>query len=377
LNLTIAVIINDVASVNIDGATISEALTAADGESVEMLELQNGCVCCGPQAGELASSIKSLVALGHERGLPFDHVVVEMSGVADPHVVKTNLRLGGIHVSRVVTLVDTPAFAEQWMTIDVMEQRAGLATGEEASARQEATAAALATPADLEADECAAKRRVVSLLVAQIEAADVIVLNKIDMSTEDEVVAAAGLCRALARADAGQFTGEEVREADATVVRASFGACDVADLLPRLVDSGTDHACPSLNQHVHGHEHGQASASPTTTAPTPVDTTVDGLGIDSFVFTAADRPFDDARLTHLIERWPLPSKESASFDLAAFGQPKPAEPLPGADGCAWEAVLRSKGNIWLRSRHRIRPRPPGRPPRVLWHTRRVCWTGVA
>ena len=42
-----------------------------------------------------------------------------MSGVADPGVVKANLALGNVDVARVVTLVDVPAFAEQWMSFDV------------------------------------------------------------------------------------------------------------------------------------------------------------------------------------------------------------------------------------------------------------------
>jgi G3E family GTPase len=48
--LNVAVIVNDVASVNIDGAIIrTEIAAAAESGSapIELLELENGCICCG------------------------------------------------------------------------------------------------------------------------------------------------------------------------------------------------------------------------------------------------------------------------------------------------------------------------------------------
>ena len=48
---------------------------------------------------------------------------VAIAQVADPRVVKFNLEDGGVDVDRVVTLVDAPAFAEQWMSYDAMEDR--------------------------------------------------------------------------------------------------------------------------------------------------------------------------------------------------------------------------------------------------------------
>ena len=77
-DLKVAVVVNDVAAVNVDGSIVKRELVETDGEPVELLELQNGCVCCGPEAGELAQSIRGMV-----KGRGFDHVVVELSGVAD------------------------------------------------------------------------------------------------------------------------------------------------------------------------------------------------------------------------------------------------------------------------------------------------------
>ena len=78
-----------------------------------------------------------------------------------------------------------------------------------------------------------------------------------------------------------------------------------------------------------------------------MDTTVDGLGIDSFVFSAR-RPFNDGRLMHLIESWPV-SLKTTPFDLTDL---RPGgSGAPPEEASPWEAVLRSKGNLWLSSRH--------------------------
>ena len=143
--LKVGVIVNDVASVNIDANVIARLLTrqgdcsaagggAEDSEVVDMIELENGCVCCGPDAGQLGPAVRKLALQGLERGSPFDHIVIELSGVADPAAVKFNLGMDGVQVSRVVTLVDANAFPSQYHSWDVMQEREDLGGGEEASA---------------------------------------------------------------------------------------------------------------------------------------------------------------------------------------------------------------------------------------------------
>ena len=46
-DLKVAVVVNDVAAVNVDGSIVKRELVETDGEPVELLELQNGCVRCG------------------------------------------------------------------------------------------------------------------------------------------------------------------------------------------------------------------------------------------------------------------------------------------------------------------------------------------
>ena len=154
--LKIAVLVNDVAAVNVDAMSVRRTTIEEDG--VEMVQLENGCVCCGPGSGELAPAVRSLV----ERADPtFDHVVIELSGVADPINVQTNLANGGVQVDRKVALVDADAFPELYGTVQTAGEREDLA----------GTGVAVADP-------CAVDRRVVELLLLQIETADTILVNK-------------------------------------------------------------------------------------------------------------------------------------------------------------------------------------------------------
>ena len=74
--LKIAVLVNDLASVNVDAGTLRRASATEDG--VTTIELQNGCVCCGACGADLAPILRRL----SQRSQGFDHLVVELSGVA-------------------------------------------------------------------------------------------------------------------------------------------------------------------------------------------------------------------------------------------------------------------------------------------------------
>ena len=67
-------------------------------DGVDLIQLENGCVCCGPSAGSLAPAVRQMCADSIVRGEPFDHVVIELSGVADPEVVTRMLSDDDIEV---------------------------------------------------------------------------------------------------------------------------------------------------------------------------------------------------------------------------------------------------------------------------------------
>ena len=78
--LRIAVLVNDVAAVNVDAMALRRTQVEAGG-GIEMVQLENGCVCCSA-SGDLVPAVEALL----DNPEPFDHVVIELSGVADADV---------------------------------------------------------------------------------------------------------------------------------------------------------------------------------------------------------------------------------------------------------------------------------------------------
>jgi Ni2+-binding GTPase involved in maturation of urease and hydrogenase len=98
--LRIAVIVNDVASVNIDSKLVRRKSTASFSEDevssmdamshgvpAGIVELQNGCACCS-LSDELLTSVSELITLSDLRQdkEKFDHIVIEMSGKSSPAI---------------------------------------------------------------------------------------------------------------------------------------------------------------------------------------------------------------------------------------------------------------------------------------------------
>ena len=165
--LKIGMIVNDVAEINIDAALVAVrgGGSAAAGDTVE---LQNGCACCS-SAEELIQSVEKLMALAETRGVPWDHVVVEASGVAEPREIRDNFLnvatsqpelLAGARLHTMVTVVDASTFLAEFEKRNKVEQRPDLGTD----------------------DYTDNNRQVVDLMCEQVECADVLVVNKTDLS---------------------------------------------------------------------------------------------------------------------------------------------------------------------------------------------------
>ena len=348
--LKIAVLVNDVAAVNVDAQLLRRS--TIDAEGVEMVELENGCVCCGPGAGGLAPAVKALAMRmdANAEAFAFDHIVVELSGVADPTNVQKNLNAGGVIVDRKVALVDANAFPFLYNSVSEITND-------------------LAGEGQVEADPCAADRRVVELLLSQIETADTILVNKCDLATADELQTTLTTCRAL--------------NPEAKICSTTFGDAALAELLPLELaggamagkegdEAGREAGCtdPTCTDPTHAHEHSHDAdagcTDPTCTDPThahehshgaAVPNSAEGIGFETFVYRAR-RPFVMARLGALVQGWPLPVKEIlTSDDLTSPGgealRRSRARGEEQAGGAEFANVLRSKGTCWLDQQHRV------------------------
>ena len=358
-NIKIGTIVNDVASVNIDAKLISNSdsnnsnriESMADG----VVELQNGCACC-TLADELITSVERLTE-GGKRDL--DAIVIELSGVADPVAVQENWdqakRQGHpttqyVELKRTVTLVDSSTFGTDWFTWDLAGDREDwIESGEDHSA----------------------VRKVPELLAEQVEAADLLLINKIDLAGKDQVKVANGLARGL--------------NEKAAIMEVEFGHVDPEELLGKAlagpsVDSH-DHSHQEDNDelhsnshshdhssdysetecadasHSHSHEHSHSHDHSECLDPECTDNShshahnhqvqtsaVDHLGISSFVYKASV-PFNSQRLLALLTRWPIPIKDSLDLDLVVgLGKDDVDDAV---DNKAFAGVLRSKGFCWM------------------------------
>ena len=93
-----AIIINEFGEINIDNQLVV-------GADEEVLELNNGCMCCRVR-GDLVKSVSNLV----RKGKRFDYLLVETTGLADPSPIAHTFMLPDLadHVKldSIVTMVD-------------------------------------------------------------------------------------------------------------------------------------------------------------------------------------------------------------------------------------------------------------------------------
>ena len=78
LGYKIAVVVNDVAALNIDASFVRKSGRKKAFDDNAIIEMQNGCVCCTLRT-DLVKAIAELATMGK-----YDAIVVEASGVSEP-----------------------------------------------------------------------------------------------------------------------------------------------------------------------------------------------------------------------------------------------------------------------------------------------------
>jgi len=163
--LKVAVIVNDMSEVNIDGALIERGGSELSRVDEKLVEMSNGCICCTLRE-DLLLEVGRLAKEGR-----FDYLLIESTGISEPLPVAetfTFMDEAGQSLSEVaqldtmVTVVDAGRFLDDWEGGESLEDR-GLAL-----------------------DETDA-RGIADLLVDQVEFANVLVINKTDRLDEGEL----------------------------------------------------------------------------------------------------------------------------------------------------------------------------------------------
>ena len=282
----VAIIVNDIAEVNIDGKQIGDKILQTE---EKLVELENGCLCCTLR-GDLFDETLNLALEG-----VYDYLIIEASGVSEPLPIAATFTFpmddgkslkDVAHLDTMVTVVDAFNFLDQYHSdeMEIQERKTRLQTHDQTS--------------------------VVELMIDQLEFANVILVNKSDMVSAEELDRIHQMVRAI--------------NAEAKIIDTNHGQVDLSEIMntnsfdfdkaqeyptwvkevERETTNGHDHG----NGHDHSHDHGHGL----------VHSHSHEFGLTAFVYRAR-RPFVPKRLMEFM-----------------------GPPIPG--------LIRSKGYFWLCTR---------------------------
>jgi G3E family GTPase len=264
----VAVIVNDMSEVNIDAQLVARGAELSRTEE-KLVEMTNGCICCTLREDLL----KEVRALAEQR--KFDYLLIESTGVSEPMPVAATFSFRDdqghslADVSKLdtmVTVVDARTMCRDYSSTDFLRDR-----GESAG------------PDDT--------RSIVGLMVDQIEFANVVIVNKSDEVSEEEL----GTCLRIIKA----------LNPEAEVVTTNYAkVAPEAILGTGLFDQEKAEDAPGWAKELYGFK----DHKPET----------EEYGIDSFVYRAR-RPFHPERFFRFLNS-------------------------------SWPGVIRAKGFFWIASR---------------------------
>lgn len=163
--LRAAVLVNDMSEINVDALQVASGPAQLSRTEEKLVELSNGCICCTLRE-DLLREVFSLAREGR-----FDYLIIESTGIAEPLPIAETFLFtdeAGVGLSQVaqldtlVTVVDAAGFLRDFRSEDALRDR-GLAADED-------------------------DNRDLSLLLAdQVEFANVIVINKTDLVSPEQL----------------------------------------------------------------------------------------------------------------------------------------------------------------------------------------------
>ena len=266
--LRVAVIVNDMSEVNVDARLVKTGSARLSRVDEQLVEFSNGCICCTLRE-DLLVEVSRLAQEGR-----FDYLLIESTGISEPLPVAETFTFtdeSGQSLSQIsrldtlVTVVDAVNFASDFESLDDLTAR-GMGLDDEDT------------------------RDVATLLVDQIEFANVLLISKGDLVPDGRLRSVQAMLRRL--------------NPQARILPVIRGVVPLREIL----NTG-------LFSEEWAQQHREWLAIPRDTDRSEVDE----YGFSSFVFEAR-RPFHPQRLHDLII--------SDDFD----------------------GVMRSKGLIWLATR---------------------------
>lgn len=258
LDRKIAVIVNEFGEVNVDSRLVKHT-------TEEMIELSNGCICCTLR-GDLIEGVDDLL-----RNHDVDHIVIESTGIGEPipiaqafYVQPELLALEPgipdiqhrVFVDAIITMIDSAQFLD-------MYQRNSTVPGDQFG------------------------RGYGQLLAEQVEGADILILNKKDAATDEQLTTLREL-----------FMSMNPR---AKIIGAEYGKVDPAE----IIDTG-----------IFDIETAEQSSLWVAELEKEPSSESAEYGIETFVYTTKER-FDEQKLIDTLQRG-LPESILRSKGLIAI-----------------------------------------------------------
>jgi G3E family GTPase len=259
-NKKIAVIVNDMSEVNIDAAMIKQGGFSRTDE--KLVELQNGCICCTLRE-DLMIEVERLVQAGD-----IDYILIESSGISEPVPVAQTFTY--VDESLGINLSDYCRLDTMVTVVDANRFWHDFSSGESLLDRKQGT------------DE-SDSREVVDLLIDQIEFANVLVLNKIDLVDQESVLELKAVLQKL--------------NPDAKIIESTHSQLDLNEI---------------LDTHLFDFEEASQGAGwikELTEEHTPE---TEEYGISSFVYRRK-KPFHPERWMQWLENWPVDVVRAKGF----------------------------------------------------------------
>ena len=223
-----AVIVNDIGEVNID-ADLIEAGGVVDQKDDSLVALQNGCICCTLKM-DLVQQLNEIVSQQK-----FDYIVIEASGICEPAPIAQTIcaypqmypdliKKGKATLDSIVTVVDARRMCDEFSAGNDLLKK------------------------DLQEDD------IENLLIQQIEFCNIILLNKVDDVSKEELILVKQIIRSL--------------QPKAEIIECNYGEVDLNKIL-NTGDFNFDKVATSASwiaeiegnhneeheEHEHEHEH--------------------------------------------------------------------------------------------------------------------------
>ena len=167
----VAVIVNDIGEVNIDAELIQKGGVVNEKDE-NLVPLQNGCICCTLKT-DLIEQILGLV-----EQQKFDYILIEASGICEP-----------IPIAQTISMLDGSYNDPRLPKLCRLDNVVSVVDAARLSSEFGCGGALLNDNIDDEDIE--------NLLIQQIEFCNTIILNKIDLVSEEELVNIRKVIRAL------------------------------------------------------------------------------------------------------------------------------------------------------------------------------------